>query len=92
MATLHITKMPYSVDPWRIGVQHPDGRFVQLSHFSFPRKRDAVPFLRRLEALGIAWDQPMEAWTEAQRQGAVQITNDTPSWQDLMALPKQSAW
>lgn len=92
MPTLVLCKRPFSVDPWRIGVQYPDGQFVQLSQCHFRTKRDGLPFLRRLEALGIPWDQPQQGWTPTQQEGARRVLEDTPGYQEVMGLRKQTSW
>lgn len=84
--TLTIRKCNYSSHPWRIGVVDAAGAFRQLSHFAFPRKRDAAPFLARLEALNAPWDVSPFAWPETLRRAAAAILEDTPSWREDQAL------
>lgn len=81
---LIITKLSYSHNPWRI-VRVREGQPVQgLPDCGFQRKRDAIPFLERLQAVG-DWDQ-YETFTDAQHEAVQQIPDDTPMRQHLRSV------
>jgi len=77
VAGLELRKLSYCVWPWRIGVVFADGRFVEIAHASFPRKRDGLPVLAQLQALQAPWHQPWTEWPAdvlAQARAIIQAT------------------
>jgi hypothetical protein len=81
-----IRKMTYSRSPWRLGVLHADGQFVELQYLWFDRKRDATPWLRELEALALPWEEPPKDWSQAQRTALLDLIRRAPGYQDWLAL------
>ena len=79
--TLTLRKLGYSVHPWRLGLRHADGRFQELAHCTFPRKRDAVPVLAALEALGLDWTVPPDTWPGDVRAQVEALVEQMPGWQ-----------
>lgn len=72
--SLAIKKFSYSRAPWRIALNGVE--FAQ--HLSFERKRDAVPFLARLEAIG-DWSR-FDEFTAEQKAAVVDVICDTDSY------------
>jgi hypothetical protein len=48
---LDVQKRTYSRAPWRIGLIHDDGRFQELTHCCFDRRREALAVLAAIQAL-----------------------------------------
>jgi hypothetical protein len=82
---LDIRKLRYSRAPWRIGLVHDDGRFQELAHCCFDRKRDAVPVLAALQALDAPWHVPPEQGPAALREHATALLHQTPGSQTWLA-------
>ena len=82
---LDVRKLTYSCAPWRIGLVHDDGRFQELAHGCFDRKKDAVPVLAALAALDAPWQVPPEQWSEALREQATALLHQTPGYQSWLA-------
>ena len=80
MPTLTLRNTRASVHPWRLGVLHADGRWQALEHFTFPRKRDAVPVLAALQALGVDWAVPPAQWPAAVYDAVCALQEATPGW------------
>ena len=80
MPTLTLRKTSASVHPWRLGLEHAGGRFQALEHFSFPRKRDAVPVLAALQALAVDWAVPPAQWPADVYDAVCALQQATPGW------------
>lgn len=89
---LTLTKLATRHSPWRIVYHYPPGRWhptsgqgtAEVPDCGFRTKRDALPFLARLEAVG-DWDQ-WEQFTMDQEAQVQAILDDTPMRQALHAL------
>ena len=79
--TLTIRKLRFSVHPWRIGLLHADGRFQELAHCTFPRRRDAVPVRAALEALEVDWTAHPSTWTTEVWEAVHGLVEASPGWQ-----------
>lgn len=88
---LTIQKRSYSVAPWRIGLLHSNGRFQEIRHLSFDRRRDAVPVLAALEALRLPWDVPLDQWPDAVRAQAAAVVDGTDGYQEWLAAVQRQA-
>jgi hypothetical protein len=84
---LLIQKLRYSRSPWRIVLVRDYQPVRGLPDCGFMRKKDALPFLKRLEAVG-DWDQ-YEAFTDAQHEAIQQVLDDTPMRQALRGLMRR---
>ena len=83
--TLAIRKLGYSRCTWRIVLVHPEGHQQEIAHLYFDRKRDALPVLQALDALGLDWHQH-DAWTEEERAAMWAIVQGTEGYQRWAAL------
>lgn len=84
---LTIHKLSYSRSPWRIVLVRDHQPVRGLPDCGFARRRDAQPFLERLQAVG-DWDQ-YEAFTDAQHEQVQAILDDTPMRQGLYGLMRR---
>jgi hypothetical protein len=81
---LIIHKLSYSRAPWRIVLVRDSQPIRGLPDCGFRLKRDAAPFLERLQAIG-DWDQ-WETFTDAQAAQVHAILEETPMRQELHRL------
>lgn len=82
-----VVKRTYSRAPWRIEVACPDGRVLPVPYCHFDRKRDALPWLARLQALaGVAWDTDSATWSPARHAAVWAIVAETPGYREYCAL------
>jgi hypothetical protein len=84
MTGLHIKKYGYSIHPWRFELNGREFWIMGQPHFSFPRKRDAVPFLEKLLAVG-DWTRDHE-FTDEQRRQVVELAMQTESYREFREL------
>lgn len=83
---LVIRKLSYSRSDWRLVLVRGE-RAEPLPNSGFTRKRDALPFLIRLQAVG-DWDA-YDAWTPAQYAAVHRILAEAPMPQALRALAER---
>ena len=72
---LEIKKFGYSSKPWRFSLNGEEFRIGGQPYFSFPRKRDAKPFLEKLVQIG-SWDD-VANFTDDQKQQVFILCKET---------------
>ena len=82
-----LVKRADSRAPWRIEVTRSDGRSISISYCHFDRKRDALPWLARFQALaGLAWDTDSATWPPEHHDVVWAIVEATPGYQEYLTL------
>jgi hypothetical protein len=77
---LALVKRSYSLHPWRIVIQRPEGALVELPHCAFARKRDGVPTLTALQALDVPWHAPFDDWPLATQRAVWEVLTTTEGY------------
>jgi hypothetical protein len=80
----------HSVHPWRLLLQHDDGRVTPLSYNGWPlafrRQRDGGPVLTALAALGLDWQRDPTTWLDTEREAVADILDATAEYQAWQAV------